>query len=74
VVTPAEFSIILGAITALVVAVAGLIFQVRQTHALVNSRMTELVELTRKSAFARGKLEAGEEPHGLGAVPPGAVD
>lgn len=39
------------------VVLIGIFYQVRQTHKLVNSRMTELVDLTRKSALAEGKEE-----------------
>ena len=51
---------LIGALTALVVAVARLNTKTAATHELVNSRMTELLELTRKSSMAQGRL-AGPE-------------
>lgn len=35
--------------------------QQKETHDLVNSRMTELLELTRKASEAKGKLDAETE-------------
>jgi hypothetical protein len=55
--SPEQFVAVLGAVTALVIAVSGVFIQVRQTHQLVNSRMTQLVNLTRDSSLAQGKLE-----------------
>lgn len=54
----------MGALTALLVAMTAAVAQLRQTHAIVNSRMTELVDLTRRASFAEGKLSAsvGESP------------
>jgi len=52
-----QFIAILGALAVLIGAVAGAIAQLRQTHALVNSRMTELLALTRSGAHAEGVLE-----------------
>lgn len=34
--------------------------QARKTHLMVNSRLTELIELTRVSAKAEGRLEESE--------------
>jgi hypothetical protein len=57
------------AITALLVAVTGLIgalvalaVQVRAYHQQVNSRMNELLELTRTSAHAEGVLAGADIP------------
>jgi len=64
-----QFVTIIGALTALIVAVTAALVQLRQTHELVNSRMTELLEVTRGAARAEGKLDAeshktrGETPH-----------
>lgn len=55
--TVEQFDSLLGAITALIVAVTACYVQLRQTHKLVNSRMTELVEATRASAQLKGELE-----------------
>jgi len=52
-----QFVTILGALTALIVAVTAALVQLRQTHELVNSRMTQLLALTEKSSRAEGKLE-----------------
>jgi hypothetical protein len=52
----AELTAVLGALTALVVAVGALLVQVRQLHGLVNSRMGELLALTRRAALAEGKI------------------
>jgi hypothetical protein len=56
-----------GALTTVLLAAARVIFEVRRTHRLVNSRMDELLALTRKSSLAEGRLES---PHELGANPP----
>jgi hypothetical protein len=71
-VTAQEFVTLLGALTALTGAVTALIVQARQTHALVNSRMTELLELTRSASRAEGQLSAtvGDSPTGIGVVLP----
>jgi hypothetical protein len=55
-VTPSELTALVGALTALIVAVGALLVQVRQLHGLVNSRMGELLELTRRASLAEGKL------------------
>ena len=48
-----------GAAVALVIAAVGAVYmQARQTHELVNSRMTQLLELTQRSAMAQGELAA----------------
>ena len=55
---------IITAIAAVIVAATpGFLawLQSRKTHLLVNSRLTELLELTRKAAKAEGKLEAVDE-------------
>jgi hypothetical protein len=48
---------ILGAITALIIAVGQLIRETRITRQHINGRMSELLELTRESAKAQGVLE-----------------
>lgn len=59
------------AITALVVAITGLIaalgavfVQLRQTHTLINSRMTQLLDETRSAAQARGELTGRDHSTG----------
>jgi hypothetical protein len=52
-----QFIAILTALTALLVAVGGVFAQVRQTHELVNGKMSELVQLTGIAAKKEGELE-----------------
>jgi hypothetical protein len=47
----------MSALAALIVAVTGLAIQVRDWHRQVNSRMDELLDVTRTSARAEGRLE-----------------
>ena len=63
---------IIGALTALVIAVTRLNSRVQETHELVNSRMTELLELTRASSLAEGKLNAADKPLRNPPDPPAA--
>ena len=52
-----------GAAAAVIVAAIGAVYlQARQTHQLVNSRMTQLLELTQRSALAQGELAARIKP------------
>jgi IS30 family transposase len=60
--SPEQMIAVLGALTALVVAVGSLYRQVRQTHDLVNSRMTELLDATKAASHAEGKLAVLEPP------------
>jgi hypothetical protein len=60
--SPEQFVAILGALATLIGALAVLIGQVRKTHELVNSRMDELLVLTKKSALAEGRLFEREYP------------
>ncbi len=60
--TPEQLVAVIGAITALVAALGAVFVQLRQTHALINSRMTELLETTKMAAQAKGEL-AGREFH-----------
>ena len=48
------------AIAVLIASLLGVWQQLRKTHELVNSRMTELVELTRRAALAEGRLSQRE--------------
>ena len=50
----------ISAITAIVLAYIDLRKSLRETHQLVNSRMGELLDLTRVSARAAGRLSAVE--------------
>jgi hypothetical protein len=56
-VSPEQLVAIIVALTGLLGAVLAVYRQVLSTHQLVNSRMTELLELTRTSAIAEGKLD-----------------
>jgi hypothetical protein len=56
-VTPEQLVAVLGAITALIVAIGGLYVQFAQLHRQLNSRMDQLLELTKTSATAEGKLQ-----------------
>ena len=47
----------ISAMAAIVLGYFRLMTEVRETHRVVNSRMDELLELTRVAAFARGKLD-----------------
>jgi len=48
---------LISAVTAIILGFFKLLVEIRNTHDLVNSRMTELLELTRVEATARGKLD-----------------
>lgn len=60
--TPEQFVAVAGALAALLASVGVLIGQVRATHKLVNSRLDELIALTRKAALAEGRLSERENP------------
>jgi hypothetical protein len=55
----------IGGVVAIVLGWFKLLAEQRRTHDLVNSRMTELLELTRRSSYAAGRLDppSGENPH-----------
>jgi hypothetical protein len=59
-----QFIAILAALTSLTAAVGVAIAQLRQTHALVNSRMSELLAVTKSAAHAQGVLDE------KGMIPP----
>lgn len=54
--TPEQATALIVALTGLIGALGAIFVQMRQTHKLVNSRMTELVEATRQAAQAHGEL------------------
>lgn len=60
--TPEQFVAVLGAITALVVALTAVFAQLRRTHMMVNGRLTELLKLTHDAALAKGKLAGSNAP------------
>jgi hypothetical protein len=51
-----EAAALITAFALLLGALGGILAQLRQTHGLVNSRMTELVELTKRASLAEGRL------------------
>ncbi len=55
--TVEQFVAILVAFTGLIAAIAGVLRQLHQTHDLVNSRMTELLAVTKAAAHAQGRLD-----------------
>lgn len=63
--TPEQYAALLTAIAAVIGALGTLIWQVRRTHELVNSRMTELLRITKKSALAEGALTERENPRNV---------
>jgi len=56
-----QFIALVGAVAGLIALVLKTWLEVRKVHTLVNSRMTELLELTRVAARAAGVKE-GEHP------------
>lgn len=67
--SPEQATALISAVGALVVAAAGLLGgvlallqQAKETHTLVNSRMTELLDITKSAALARGRLEGATIP------------
>ena len=53
----------IGTASVLILAALGaVIAQVRSTHQLVDGRMNELLNVTRTSSFAAGRLQVREEP------------
>lgn len=62
-----QFVAILGALAALATATAALVLQVREYHKAVNSKMDQVLELTRAAAYAEGELEAFRD---IKAIPP----
>jgi len=70
-VTVEQFVAILAAITALIGVLGGIWVQLRQTHKLVNSRLSALLELTATSSRAEGVLEGQHAAETQkGPVPP----
>jgi hypothetical protein len=56
--TPEQFTAILVALTGLLGAIGALFVQLGRTHRLVNSRMDELLRLTRASGVTEGQDRA----------------
>jgi hypothetical protein len=59
-VSPEQWAALALGVGSVLAGLGRVIYEIRRTHRLVNSRMGELLELTRKSSMAQGRLEAGE--------------
>ena len=55
--TTPEFTALIVALTSLIGALGAIYKQTRETHALVNSRMTELLATTKLAAQSSGELK-----------------
>jgi hypothetical protein len=60
--TPEQLAAILGSAASLLAALLAIYRQTRITHELVNSRLTELLALTRRASLAEGRLQGPEGP------------
>ena len=60
-ITPEQATALIVAITGLIAALGAVFVQLRQTHALINSRMTQLVETTKLAAQASGELSGARD-------------
>ncbi len=58
--TADQFTALIVALTGLVGALTGIFVQLRQTHGLINSRMTQLVRETQLAAQLSGQKEGVE--------------
>jgi hypothetical protein len=67
-VSPEQFSLLLGAIATLIVAITGLLIAVQRWHAQVNARMDQLLLLTAAAARAEGVLEGARPTTGSKAT------
>lgn len=66
--TPEQLVALMGGLATLIVAVTGLYVQIAKLNQRVDGRLTELLEVTRSAAHAKGALEtteaiAGSEHH-----------
>jgi hypothetical protein len=72
-VTPEQATALIIAISGLIGALGAVFAQLRQTHGLINSRMTELIDTTKLAAQLSGQIEGTErERTRLGRVSPAA--
>jgi len=60
-----QLAAVLTGLAAVLVGLAQVIRELRAYHRAVNSRMDELLELTRTSSRAEGKLAGPDEPSGI---------
>jgi vacuolar-type H+-ATPase subunit B/Vma2 len=59
--TPDQFTAVIIALTGLVTALGAIFVQLRQTHSLINSRMTQLVAETKLAGTLAGQIEGREQ-------------
>jgi hypothetical protein len=67
--TPEQATALIVAITGLVAALGAIFAQQRQTHQLINSRMTQLLQATKLAAQSSGELRGRD----FAAANPAAV-
>lgn len=71
--TPEQATALIIAISGLIGALGAVFAQLRQTHGLINSRMTELIDTTKLAAQLGGQQEGMERERArLGRVSPAA--
>lgn len=68
--TPEQFTLVLGACTAMVVAITALVVQVMAWRHQIDGRMEQLITLTRASALSEGRRIEKDAP---ATVPPPMV-
>lgn len=71
--TPEQATALIVAITGLVGAIGAVFVQLRQTHRLINSRMTELLETTKLASQKTGELDGRDQERARGLEAPSAV-
>ena len=65
-----ELTALVVALTGLIGALAAILIQLRQTHALVNSRMTELLDTTKLLSQKTGELDGRDQEFSRGREAP----
>lgn len=68
--TPEQFVAIVGGLTALLLAVAGVILQVRGLASSVNGRMGQLLKTVELAAEKKGELEGRDYERSIPPDPP----
>lgn len=71
--SPEQFTALIVAVTGLIAAVGVVLAQVRQTHNLVNSRMTELLDATKLASQKTGELQGRDQERTRTLVDPPAA-
>ncbi len=59
--SPEQFTALIVALTGLVTALSAIFVQLRQTHGLINSRMTQLLAETKLAARLGGQSEGRDQ-------------